>query len=88
MDIDDRLEKFLESVRQGIGKIKEYNSRELILLHHNDCDGLSSGAILLKIFQRAGYSVKRFALEKPYPAVLDKLFCEETLSLHEFKTKP
>jgi len=78
MDTDERLKKFLESVKQGIRKMREYNSKELILLHHNDCDGLSSGAILLKAFQRAGYSVKRFALEKPYPAVLEKLFSKNS----------
>ena len=74
MDIDGQLKQYLESLRKGIKRMKEYNSKELILLHHNDSDGLTSGAILLKAFQRAGYSVKRFSLEKPYPAVLEKLF--------------
>ena len=74
MDMDEKLTQYLESVRNGIKKLKEYNSKELILLHHNDSDGLTSGSILLKTFQRAGYNVKRFSLEKPYPAVLEKLF--------------
>ncbi|MCL2481732.1 MAG: hypothetical protein FWE72_03695 [Spirochaetaceae bacterium] len=78
MNIDEGLKQFLESVKQGIKKMKEYNSKELILLHHNDSDGLSSGALLLKAFQRAGYNVKRFSLEKPYPAVLKKLFGENS----------
>jgi len=37
-------------------------------------DGLSSGAILKAAFERQGYSVRRFSLEKPYPKVLEKVF--------------
>jgi len=74
MYIDEGLKQYIEKVREGIKKMKEYNSKELIILHHNDSDGLSSGALLLKAFQRAEYNVKRFSLEKPYPAVLEKLF--------------
>ncbi|MCL2294081.1 MAG: hypothetical protein FWC36_04360 [Spirochaetes bacterium] len=74
MNIHSGLEQYLESIREGIKKLKEYSAKELILLHHNDSDGITSGAILLKAFQRAGYNVKRFSLEKPYPALLEKLF--------------
>jgi len=76
--IMERFKQYLESVREGIRIMKEYDSKELILLHHNDSDGISSGAILLKTFQRAGYNVKRFSLEKPYPAVLEKLFAQNS----------
>lgn len=68
------VDKYFDELISGIKRMKEYHSRDLILLHHNDSDGLTSGAILLKSFQRAGYSVNRFSLEKPYPAVLEKLF--------------
>lgn len=47
------------------------------LFHHNDTDGLTSGAILTRAFQRAGYSISRICLEKPYPAVLEKIFQNE-----------
>jgi hypothetical protein len=66
--------KYFNEIDSGIKKMKEYHSRDLILIHHNDSDGLTSGAILLKAFTRAGYNIKRFCLEKPYPAVLEKLF--------------
>ncbi len=48
--------------------------REVILFHHNDTDGLASGAILSTAFSRAGYTVDRYALEKPYPELLDIVF--------------
>ncbi|RTZ99735.1 MAG: hypothetical protein DSY89_07855, partial [Deltaproteobacteria bacterium] len=53
------------------------------LFHHNDSDGLSSGAILTRAFERRGLSVKRCCLEKTYPAVLKKIF-EQTGQLIVF----
>ncbi len=44
------------------------------VFHHNDSDGLSSGAILSRAFERAGFGVHRFCLEKPYPALLQKVY--------------
>ena len=44
------------------------------LFHHNDSDGLSSGAILTRAFERRGVGVRRCCLEKTYPAVLKKIF--------------
>ncbi len=78
MDLSDAMEKYLKDIRGGIEKMKSYGSKELILLHHNDSDGLTSGSILLRAFKRAGFSVSRFSLEKPYPAVLEKLFDENS----------
>ena len=75
---DERVEKYFEILRSGITALKNHESKELFLLHHNDSDGLTSGSILLKAFQREGYNVKRFTLEKPYPDVLKKLFEENS----------
>ncbi|MCF7915794.1 MAG: hypothetical protein K9L66_11555 [Spirochaetaceae bacterium] len=74
----NRVKEYLESIKKGIASLKDYDSKELFLLHHNDSDGLTSGAILLKAFQREGYHVTSFSLEKPYPAVLKKLFNENS----------
>ena len=72
--MDNRLINFLESIKQGIKRLRDYDSKNVILLHHNDSDGLSSGAVLLKAFQRAHFNVEIFSLEKPYPAVLERVF--------------
>jgi single-stranded-DNA-specific exonuclease len=53
-------------------------AKEITLFHHNDTDGLCSGAILLRAFTRAGYHVQRICLEKPYPGVLEKVFRDES----------
>lgn len=70
-------EDYFRSMDKGIEGIKNYPSDEIILLHHNDTDGLASGTILCQAFKNEGYDVKRFSLEKPYPEVLKKLFSEE-----------
>ena len=44
------------------------------VFHHNDSDGITSGAILTCAFERQGFAVRRFCLEKPYPAVLAKVY--------------
>ena len=51
------------------------------IFHHNDSDGLSSGAILTRAFERAGFEVHRFCLEKPYPALLQKFTNRKARSL-------
>jgi hypothetical protein len=44
------------------------------LFHHNDADGLSSGAILMQALIRDGRDVRPCCLEKPYPPVLARIF--------------
>jgi hypothetical protein len=78
------MKQFWRVLQEGAKKVREYNSRDVILLHHNDSDGLAAGAVLLKTFQRAGYEVDRLALEKPYPEVLSKIFDENTKKLIVF----
>jgi len=75
---NDRFDEYFETLKKGIAKLKSYDSKELFLLHHNDSDGLTSGAILYSAFKREGYDVKKFSLEKPYPDVLKKLFDENS----------
>ncbi len=40
------------------------------VIHHNDSDGITSGAILTAAFTRAGYKVVTCSLEKPYPVLI------------------
>ncbi len=61
------MEKAVQEVRQWPEKIVH-------LFHHNDADGLSSGAILTRAFEGQGFEVQRFCLEKPYPQVLKKVY--------------
>jgi len=68
------LGKLIKAMVIAIQKIKQWPKKQVQIFHHNDSDGLSSGSILTRTFERQGYEVRRFCLEKPYPALLKKIF--------------
>jgi single-stranded-DNA-specific exonuclease len=69
-------EKLINAMEKAIGELGRLPRKEVQIFHHNDSDGLSSGAILTKTFTRAGFKIDRFCLEKPYPALLQKVFLQ------------
>lgn len=71
------IDQLIEAMEKAIQKLREWPERDVRIFHHNDSDGLSSGAILQRAFERQGYNIRRFSFEKPYPALLAKIF-EET----------
>ncbi len=64
-------------MQRAIDEVKRWSQKRVQIFHHNDSDGLSSGAILTRTFERAGFAVQRFCLEKPYPALLRKVYQQE-----------
>ena len=66
--------KLISAMEAAIDQVKQWPQKVVQLFHHNDSDGLTSGAILTRAFERQGFEVRRFCLEKPYPAVLKKVF--------------
>ncbi len=68
------LTGLLHAMEHALKSMERWPAREIYLFHHNDTDGISSGAILTRAFVRKGYAVTRIALEKPYPAVLQRIF--------------
>ena len=71
------MNTLINAMQQAILEVKNCPQKTVQIFHHNDSDGLSSGAILTRAFERQGYEVRRFCLEKPYPAVLKKVFEQE-----------
>jgi len=71
------IEPWVEAVEVAIGELRAWPKNEIHIFHHNDADGLCSGAILTRAFERDGYRVHRLCLEKPYPEVLERLFEED-----------
>src|SRR5210317_57620 len=61
-------------MQKAIEQVRQWPKKEVRVFHHNDSDGLSSGAILTRAFERAGFEIRRFCLEKPYPALLQKIY--------------
>ena len=66
--------ELISAMETAIQEIRHWPTKTVQIFHHNDSDGLSSGAILTRAFERQGYTVRRSCLEKPYPAVLRKVF--------------
>jgi single-stranded-DNA-specific exonuclease len=71
------LNKLIDAMENAIGEILKWPERTVQVFHHNDSDGLTSGAILTRAFDRQGFTVKRFCLEKPYLVVLKKVYEQE-----------
>jgi single-stranded-DNA-specific exonuclease len=67
-------EKLIKAMKKAIEEVEKWPKREVQIFHHNDSDGLSSGAILKKAFERANFKVQRSCLEKPYPKLLHKIY--------------
>jgi single-stranded-DNA-specific exonuclease len=67
----------IDAMEQAVREIAAMPEKVVQVFHHNDSDGLTSGAILTRAFERQGFEVRRFCLEKPYPAVLEKVFEQE-----------
>lgn len=69
--------ELLAAMQGAIDELMKWGEKTIQVFHHNDSDGLSSGAILTRALERQGFEVKRFCLEKPYPAVLSKVYEQE-----------
>jgi hypothetical protein len=68
------LSDLLAAMKTAVSEFDGLKERTVQILHHNDADGLSSGAILSRAFERKGFEVSRVCLEKPYPVVLEHVF--------------
>ncbi len=67
----------IEAMKGAVAEIRKWPDRRVQVFHHNDADGLTSGAILTQALERQGLAVQRFCLEKPYPGVLQKVYEQE-----------
>lgn len=51
-------------------RLRAARATSALLVHHNDADGLTSGALLSLALEAEGWTVERLALEKIFPEVL------------------
>jgi single-stranded-DNA-specific exonuclease len=71
------LNTLIGAMEGAIREVEQWPEKTVQLFHHNDADGLTSGAILTRALERQGFKVRRFCLEKPYPALLRKVYEQE-----------
>jgi single-stranded-DNA-specific exonuclease len=65
-------ESYIEAIQDGIEKLHAAG-RDVTLVHHNDADGLTAGAILETALNRDKYKVKRIALERIHPPIVERI---------------
>ncbi|MGD2097527.1 MAG: hypothetical protein PVG35_08105 [Desulfobacterales bacterium] len=66
--------ELLAAMENAARQVRQWPQKHVRVFHHNDSDGLTSGAILTTAFTRAGFKVQRSCLEKPYPKLLHKVY--------------
>jgi len=71
------LDNLINAMEHAIQELKQWHEKSVQVFHHNDSDGLTSGAILTCAFERQGFKVQRFCLEKPYPKALKKIYKQD-----------
>jgi hypothetical protein len=71
------LNILIDAMERAIRELRQWPQKAVQVFHHNDADGLTSGAILTRALEKGGFKVQRFCLEKPYPAVLKKIYEQE-----------
>jgi hypothetical protein len=71
------LNNWFGAMEKAIREAKEWPDKSVQIFHHNDADGITSGTILTRAFERQEFKIRRFCLEKPYPAVLRKVYEQE-----------
>lgn len=67
-------DRLIQAMENAAKEVNRWPHKSIQLFHHNDSDGLTSGAVLTRAFERAGFAVERYCLEKTYPAVLERIF--------------
>ncbi len=71
------LKNLIGAIEHAIREFKQWPDKTVQVFHHNDADGITSGAILTCALEREGCTIQRFCLEKPYPAVLKRIYEQE-----------
>lgn len=71
------LPQLLEAMGAAVAELRSRPAKAVQVFHHNDADGLCSGAILSSALAAEGYAVQRYCLEKPYPQVLERIYRQE-----------
>ncbi len=63
---------WLESASRAEAKVKSWNG-DVVLVFHNDADGLASGALAKLAMGKLGKKATMYCLEKMYPEVISKI---------------
>ena len=69
--MDERaVNEFRGAMKMAAATLADAPGREITVVHHNDTDGITSGAILRNSLTRAGFAVENIPIERVHPAFL------------------
>jgi single-stranded-DNA-specific exonuclease len=72
-----QFEKFMEAQEGAVAYLKSFPHRGAAIVHHNDTDGIASGAILREALRREGYRTENLPIERVHPAFLPRIHTQE-----------
>lgn len=65
---------YIEALRGAIEQLRnEGRGQRLMLVHHNDSDGISSAVTLEAALSRDGFAVERIPLERVHPPIIERI---------------
>ena len=64
---------FVERASEAVSEMRRSGTEKILLVHHDDADGLSSAATIKEAAEREGYAVRLLCLEKVYPEVIQSI---------------
>jgi single-stranded-DNA-specific exonuclease len=72
-----RMEEFREAMNAAAASLTDASCRQVTLIHHNDTDGITAGAILRTSLMRAGFVVENIPIERVHPVFLPAIHTPE-----------
>ena len=68
---------FIEDMRRAVHELRRYDGNEVLVIHHDEADGICSASIMKRALERVNFKVKALCLEKLFPEVIDRLHFEQ-----------
>jgi single-stranded-DNA-specific exonuclease len=73
----EQFEKFIQAQKEAAAYLKSFPHCMAAIVHHNDTDGIASGAILKEALRREGYRTENIPIERVHPAFLPRIHTTE-----------
>jgi len=68
----ERESRFINHLRRAAERLRKHEPKSVEIWHHDDGDGLASGAICRTLFQQAGFETRLICIEKIFPEVVSR----------------
>jgi single-stranded-DNA-specific exonuclease len=70
---NDPVKNFMTSAEEAAFYLKTLSFEKATIVHHNDTDGIASGALLKGALQREGFQTENIPLERIHPSFITKI---------------